>query len=140
MVRLVDDEYGRKLLCASRDQKLAKLEQQLALILPRRGKTEIGNNVLEEFCRSEPAVEQICVRNVLACPEQAQQAAQQKGLPGANLPCHDNESFVPAHSIVERCQRLVVPPGRDKTRGVGHEVEGVAREMEEGFVHKGRKA
>src|SRR6185437_164257 len=136
MMRFIDDEYGREFLRTASDQKLSEFEQKFAFVLPRRAQAEIGDDVLQEFCRRQPAIEQIRIRNILTCPQEGKEAAKQKGLARANLACHHNESLMPAHAVVKGRQRLFMPPGRDETGRVRYEVERIARETEEGFVHK----
>ena len=48
MVRFVHDEYGSQLLRSPRDQELAQVKQQLAFVLTRSRKPEVGRM----YCRN----------------------------------------------------------------------------------------
>jgi hypothetical protein len=129
-VRLVHNEHGGHLHRAPGSKKVAQVKQQFVFAFARRREPEVGENVLQEFRRSQPAIEKIRVGNVLALLQQPEQASQQQGLARAHFSRQDNKSLVLPNAMIKRRQRLVVPLGRDKTNGIGCQVERIAREFE----------
>src|ERR1039458_2697188 len=114
---------------------MTEVKQQLAFVLTRSREPEVAENVLQKLRLRELAIEKICVGNVFALFQQSKQASKQQGFPGSYLSSQHNKSLVPPNAIIKRCQRLVVPLGREKKSGIGRELERVAREVEETLVH-----
>src|ERR1039458_4972267 len=135
MVCLIDDEHRRHLSLASCNQKPSQIEQKFILALASSRQPEIRDNVLEELRGREPAVEKIGVGYVPAVLEQSKQATQEQRLSSADFSGQDYKALVPAHPIVERRQRFVVPFGRNEANGVRSKIERVARKFEVTFVH-----
>src|SRR5580700_953485 len=134
MVSFVDHQHRGQALLVTRNYERTQVQQKVALSLARGGQAKITSHVLQEIDRREPRVEDICIGHVAAA-QQLQQAAHQQGLARAYFPGHYHEAFAPPHSVVKRCQRLVVSLRREKKRRVWSNLERVALQIVETLIH-----
>ena len=65
-----------------------------------------------------------------------EQAAHHRRLAGADLAGDDDEAFVLVQAVFEVRHRAPVLPAAEEERRVGIELEGLAGEPVEGFVHE----
>src|SRR5208283_5652746 len=107
----------REFLLATRDQVMRNLQQKFALGLGGGRKSQIRDNVLQEFQRRQPSVKNVGVGNIFTLPQRLQKAAQQQCFSGSHFAGQDDETFVPPHPVIKCGQRFVMPPcGKQERR------------------------
>src|SRR4051794_40462277 len=111
MVRFVHHQNSSQAFLVATDSVAAQFEEEIALVLTRRGELEIAGNVLQELQWAEQGVEYIGKRNVRTI-EDLQKATNQNRLARPHLSGENHKPFAALHSVIQRRQRLIVLPGR----------------------------
>src|SRR5207245_4868200 len=127
-------QKGRQIFLVTPDQVTSQAEEQFAFGLACGGKSKVCRDVFQKLLRAQTRVEYVRIRNS-GLIQQCKKAADQQGLPSADLARPDNEALTPAHAIVKRGQGLVVFPGGEKKRRIGRDLEWVPRQMVEALIH-----
>ena len=79
-----------------------------------------------------------CAATTFSAVELLEKAAHDRRLAGADLAGDDDEPLALIEPVLEVGERALVPAAAEVERRVGIELERLAGQPEEGFVHRGR--
>ena len=115
-------------------RKASSDEQQVRLLDVLRAQAERRCHQAQRVFRVELRADEVAGDHLLRV-ELVEQAAHDRGLAGADVAGDDDESFVLVQAVLEVGHGAPVLPAAEVERRVRIELEGLARESVEGFVH-----
>ena len=134
VLRLVDDEQRALALLAHRHEERLEREQQVGLFDVLRAQAERRCHEAQRVFRVELRADEVAGDHLLRI-ELVEQAAHDRRLAGTHVAGDDDEPFVLVHAVLEIRHRAPVLPAAEEERRIRVELEGLAGEPVEGFVH-----
>ncbi len=135
ILRFVDDKQGALAIDGQLAEKSLQRSEQDGLADRPNGKPEGNPDGAQDVVGVESRADELR-RNDLGAIELLEQAADDRRLAGTDLSGDDDETLALVKPVLEICERALVPSASEEKRRIRVELEGLACQPIEGFVHR----
>src|SRR4029450_6404482 len=137
ILRLVDHQQRPFLVHRELTQERFQRREQDGLVEGSDGKSESGTDRAQHIVSFELRADDLHGDDFRAV-ELLEKASDNRRLPGADVAGDDDETLALVEAVFEVCEGALVAAAAVEERRVGIELEGLAGQPEEGFVHRSR--